>query len=184
MKGSKAVLACGIVIFAAAAQADTRDDVLAAAARCGVIRDDRVWLDCVYGAQQPMRAKLGLTPAPEAQQRLVPALNAAPPPAPLHPRGPTPAARQHKKPGFFESILASTPDSAAIRMTSYRYEKGGFVVELENGQEWRQTDIEGGTSNWDREASSYRVLISDGAFGAHTLRTTDGPRSFRVQRVR
>ena len=62
------------------AGADTRDDVLAGVARCGVIHDDRVWLDCVYGAQQPMRARLGLTPAPELQQRLVPGANVAPPP--------------------------------------------------------------------------------------------------------
>ncbi len=69
-------------------------------------------------------------------------------------------------------------------MASYRYEKGGFIVELENGQEWRQAEMEGGTSNWDREASTYRVLISDGAFGTHKLRTTDSPRTFRVERIR
>jgi len=185
MNGSKAVLICGIAISAAApVQADTRDDVLAGAARCGVIHDDRVWLDCVYGAQQPMRAKLGLTPAPELQQRLVPGVNVAPPPSPLQPRVATAPARPRKKPGFFESFMASTPDSAAIRMASYRYEKGGFVVELENGQEWRQADMEGGTSSWDRKASDYGVLISDGAFGTHNLRTTDSPRIFRVKRVR
>ena len=55
-----------------AAWADARDDVLSAIARCNVIHDNRVWLDCVYGAQQPMRALLGLPPAPEYQQRLVP----------------------------------------------------------------------------------------------------------------
>ena len=61
-------------LSAAPAIADTtRDEVLAGVARCGVIHDDRVWLDCVYGANQPMRAQLGLTPAPEFQQRLVPA---------------------------------------------------------------------------------------------------------------
>ena len=172
-------------LSAAPAIADTtRDEVLAGVARCGVIHDDRMWLDCVYGAQQPMRAKLGLTPAPESQQRLVPGVNVAPPHPPSQPRVATAPARPRKKPGFFERILTSTPDSAAIRMASYRYEKGGFIVELENGQEWRQAEMEGGTSNWDREASTYRVLISDGAFGTHKLRTTDSPRTFRVERIR
>ena len=40
--------------------------------RCGGIADDRTWLDCVYGAAQPMRAQLGLPPAPASQQELVP----------------------------------------------------------------------------------------------------------------
>ena len=67
------MLLCGLVLLAAAgARADTRDDVLSGIERCGVIHDDRTWLDCLYGAEQPMRAHLGLPPAPEFQQRLVP----------------------------------------------------------------------------------------------------------------
>ena len=66
------VLAAGILASVASAQADTRDDIIAAIQRCGVIHDNRVWLDCAYGAIQPMRAQLGLQPAPEFQQRLVP----------------------------------------------------------------------------------------------------------------
>ena len=176
-----AIFAC---LCATPALADTRDDVLAGVARCGVIHDDRVWLDCVYGAQQPMRAKLGLTPAPELQQRLVPGVNVAPPPSPLAPRVVTAPARPRKKPGFFGSILASTPKSDAVRMTSYRYEGGGFVVELENGQEWRQADVEGGTSRWNRKPADYRVLITEGAFGTYNLRTVDEPHIYKVKRVR
>src|SRR4051794_23096556 len=62
-------------------RADTRDEVLSGIARCSVIHDNRVWLDCVYGAQQPMRALLALPPAPEYQQRLVPPAGSAPMPA-------------------------------------------------------------------------------------------------------
>src|ERR1700761_6018227 len=54
------------------ALAAPRDDVLFGISRCGGIADDRTWLDCVYGAAQPMRAKLGLPPAPASQQALVP----------------------------------------------------------------------------------------------------------------
>ena len=56
----------------AAAHAGPRDDVKAAAARCDGIGDDLTWLNCYYGAAQPVRAELGLSPAPEAQQDLVP----------------------------------------------------------------------------------------------------------------
>ena len=181
-----AAAACG-VMAAPAVLADTRGDVTSAIARCGVIHDDRVWLDCVYGAQQPMRAQLGLPPAPEYQQRLVPGANVALPPPPQQQQQQRLAvpARPRKKPGFFESFVTSTPKSEAVRMAAYRFEKGGgFVVELENGQEWRQTEVEGGTANWDHQPSAYRVLITDGAFGTYNLRTIDDPRIYKVKRVR
>ncbi|MBA2588020.1 MAG: hypothetical protein H0U98_05270 [Alphaproteobacteria bacterium] len=175
----------GFMLLASPAGADTRDDVLAGVARCGVIHDDRVWLDCVYGAQQPMRAKLGLSPAPELQQRLVPGANVAPPPPQSQPRVATAPVRPRKKPGFFESLVTTTAERDAPRMASYRFEKNGaFVVELENGQQWRQAGVEGGTVSWSRPPSEYRVVITDGTFGSHVLRASDSPRTYRVERVR
>jgi hypothetical protein len=52
------------------AQARVRDDVMAGAFRCGGVGDSRLWLDCYYGAAQPARAALGLSPAPAVQSRL------------------------------------------------------------------------------------------------------------------
>jgi hypothetical protein len=68
----------------AAADAGPRDDVKAGAARCDSISDDHTWLNCYYGAAQPVRAELGLSPAPDSQVSLVP-----PPdqPAPAEKRG-------------------------------------------------------------------------------------------------
>src|SRR6187551_3725778 len=93
-----AALGC---VAASQAQADPRSDVLAGIQRCGVINDDRVWLDCVYGANQPMRARLGLAPAPEFQQRLVPPvqLGSIAPQMDSGAARPTPAP-SNKKPGF------------------------------------------------------------------------------------
>src|ERR1700749_2359927 len=62
----------GLVSLALPAMAAPRDDVLFGISRCGGIADHRTWLDCVYGAAQPMRSKLGLPPAPASQQALVP----------------------------------------------------------------------------------------------------------------
>ena len=165
------------------ALADTRDEVIAGIERCGVIHDDRVWLDCVYGANQPMRARLGLQPAPEFQQRLVPSvqLSSAPPP----PRVASRQAPPRKKPGFFDTLLGNAPPAAVSRMRSYRYDKGGaFIVTLENGQEWRQTDVEGGTTSWYKSPAAYTVTIVPGAFGSYSLRTADSPHSFKVERVK
>ena len=66
---------------AASAEARPRDDALSGAVRCGVIADSRQWLDCFYGAAQPVRAGLGLAPALAAQVQL-----AAAPPAGGAPR--------------------------------------------------------------------------------------------------
>ena len=65
---------------AAAAGDPTRDDVMLNLQRCAGITDNRIWLNCFYGAAQPMRAQLGLPPAPDAQVNLVKNTPVAPPP--------------------------------------------------------------------------------------------------------
>ena len=64
------LLMLAATLCAVPAQARGRDDVMAGAYRCGVISSDRLWLDCFYGASQPVRAQLGLPPAPDAQLHL------------------------------------------------------------------------------------------------------------------
>jgi hypothetical protein len=173
----------GVFLAASQTHAGTRDDVIAGVDRCGVIHDDRVWLDCVYGAQQPMRAQLGLPPAPEFQQRLVPPLGAMMPAQP--PRAVARRAPPRKKDGFFTTLIGEATPEAVSRMASYRYDKNGaFVVTLDNGQEWRQTDVVGGTVSWVKPPASYMVTISPGAFGSYSLHTDNSPHSFKVERVK
>ena len=59
-----------LLLAAEPAAARPRDDAIAGAFRCSVIADSRQWLDCYYGAAQPVRAALGVPPALEAQIRL------------------------------------------------------------------------------------------------------------------
>ena len=172
------------------AWADTRGDVLAGIQRCGVIHDDRVWLDCVYGANQPMRAQLGLSSAPEFQQRLVPPpqSNTLPPPAfsAPPPGQPAPkAATSNKRPGFFAKLIGDAPPAAVSRMASYRYDSNGaFILTLENGQEWRQANPELGKVSWLKRPSAYNVTIIYGAFGSFNLRTDDSPQVYKVERLK
>src|SRR5258708_22329328 len=95
--------ATSCALMSQSALADTRDDVWAAMERCQAIQDDRAWLDCTYGAKQPMRAKLGLPPAPEYQQRLVPppALPAA---ADASSRKPPPSVPPHRSASFLQIL--------------------------------------------------------------------------------
>jgi hypothetical protein len=70
------LLVPAMLSLAAPAQARPRDDALLGAIRCAVIGDSRQWLDCYYGAAQPVRAALGMAPALAAQLNLA----ASPPP--------------------------------------------------------------------------------------------------------
>src|SRR4051812_5551859 len=56
------------LLLALPAFADTRDEVVQGILRCATITDDRNWLDCTYGAQQPMRTKRGLPRPRQSQQ--------------------------------------------------------------------------------------------------------------------
>lgn len=181
MNISKIIPVLMVIAAAPQAHADTRSDVIAGIERCGVMNDNKVWLDCVYGAIQPMRAQLGLQPAPEFQQRLVPPVQMATAPAPT---GTARPAAPRKKPGFFDNLLNAPPVTVS-KMASYHYEKNGaFVVALENGQQWRQTELTAGNISWSKEPASYTVTITQGAFGSYSLRTSDNPRTYRVEPVK
>jgi hypothetical protein len=135
-----------------------------------------------------MRAQLGLPPAPEFQQRLVPPAQPGIT-APVARSAPavrsTPAPVPRKKAGFLDSLLGTAPPVASSRMASYRYEKNGaFVVTLENGQQWRQTDVEGGAVTWTKSPSKYLVKVTPDAFGTYSLRTDDNLRAYKVEPVK
>ena len=65
-----------VIVTAGSTVARPRDEVLVGTFRCAPISDARTWLNCYYGAAQPVRATLGLPPAPAGQVAL-----AANPPA-------------------------------------------------------------------------------------------------------
>lgn len=186
MKFAKAILLSVSCLLALGVdvRAGTRDDVKSGMLRCDVIPDDRTWLDCLYGADQPMRARLGLPPAPDFQQRLVPAAvptGSAPAKSTTSWRPPT---QPRRKAGFFATLFGDAPPVSVSRMVSYRFEKSGaFVVVLENGQQWRQTDVEAGAVTWIKPASAYRVSITQGAFGSYNLSINDNPRPYKVEPV-
>src|SRR5580700_9330695 len=119
MSMKRAFLLSAVMLMALVhpALADTRSDILATFNRCGVFADDRTWLNCIYGAVQPMRSQLGLPPAPASQTNLVPSTvpmsqlppppPPPPPPLPSSPPPPSPAVRQaNNGGGSFMAFLA------------------------------------------------------------------------------
>lgn len=59
-----------LVLLAATAEARPRDEAMARAYGFAAQPVTRVWLDCYYGAAQPVRAALGMPPASAGQVRL------------------------------------------------------------------------------------------------------------------
>ena len=172
-------MAVTMLAFAAPAHADTRDDVMAAMQRCAIIQDDRTWLDCTYGAQQMMRARLGLPPAPEFQQRLVPPASAPLPSvaaaAPQRFAAPPP----QRSSGFLG--LGGSAPLAVSTLTRVQYDKqGAFVVTLDNGQVWRQANIDDGRKANLRAGT--RIAITPGSLWTYNLKADGDPRSYKVER--
>lgn len=177
-------------VLAMPALADTRDDVMGAMQRCSVMRDDRSWLECTYGAQQLMRAKLGLPPAPDYQQRLVPPAPSASMPAPIQsvsapvqaPAKPVASAPQpHRRGGFFGILAGSAPPVAVSTLASVRYDsEGDFTITLQNGQIWHQVNAETGLKA--KLTVGSKVTITPGAMWSYNLKTDDSSHVYKVER--
>lgn len=153
----------GLVLLTQGALAEpTRDEVMSGAARCAGIADNRTWLDCFYGSAQPMRAMLGLQPAPAAQTKLVPPEGAAYMGAPVAAR---PVAAPEKSRGFFADILGSTkPVVSNVPMISYRIGRDGrFTVVLKNGQTYQQEESDLVFAKWNKPPETYQVTIISAA---------------------
>ena len=166
------LLISGLVMLASlpALAEPTRDEVMAAAARCDGIADNRVWLDCFYGSAQPMRALLNLAPANPAQVRLVPPPGAEPRRVPVvasaQPR------QQQQSGGFWSDVLGDTkPEARDIAMSKYDFDRSGRLrVALANGQVWQQMESDVARAKWNKPASSYRASVSRGVMGTYDLR--------------
>jgi hypothetical protein len=164
---------------AAAASNPARDDVMANIQRCAGIADNRVWLNCFYGAAQPMRAELGLPPAPDSQVSLVKNIPVTPPPMKSDSGG-----------GWLGigNIFDSGPDVAAtpgaMRLTAYSFGKDGlFTATLADGEVWKQSPYDDLRARWSDKPTSYTVVVSQDMMGSHTMRV-QGDQNYRVMRVK
>ena len=171
-------LVAGLVLSTLPVFAGVREDVLAAMQRCSVIQDDKVWLDCTYGAQQLMRARLGLAPAPEFQQRLVPpaymASAAAPP---MREAAPLP----RRKDGLMQ-MFNDSPPLITSALVGVRYDRlGGFIATLENGQVWHQVNVTEGSPK-ARLTLGAKVRILRGAMWSYDLKADNNPHTYKVNR--
>lgn len=156
-----------------AAKAAPRDDSRAGIARCDQIADDRQWLDCIYGAVQPMRARLGLAPAPDFQQRLVPGGAAVARALPQRPVAIAPTATVQKRSDNW------------VHLTAYSFDrKGMFTITLPDGTIWRQQADDVNYAHWKEPASHYVVSVGEGLAGHGVLELRNDGNEYQVQRIR
>jgi hypothetical protein len=181
------------------AMGGVRQDVLSGAIRCGGVADDRQWLDCYYGAAQPMRAQLGLAPAPQAQQTVARPVTPAPAqplmtPAPYAPLPPAPysqvasapppqramPARMPASPGFIDGLFGNNPVVTRGRIASLTTNKQGyFTATLDNGQVWEQTS--GDIPNWRNDPTTLDVTVTRGMLRTFNFRVEGDPHHYKVK---
>ena len=164
--------------MAAPAQGGARDVVMSGSARCAAIGDNRLWLDCYYGAAQPMRAELGLIPAAQSQTAL-----AATPSRPLAVQPAPPVnsavlyAPKKTKGGVMASILGGAQLTPKMALASYKFDSYGiFTVTLSDGGVWKQSPDDSNFARWKKAPATYRATISQGAFSSFNMRI-DGDRN-------
>jgi hypothetical protein len=165
---------------AAAASDPTRDDVMLNLQHCAGITDNRTWLNCFYGAAQPMRAQLGLPPAPDAQVSL--AKNTPVPPPPMK----SDSGGGWLGIGNLNPFSSSDDDfsSGTTRLSAYNFGKDGlFTVTLADGEVWKQSPYDDLRAHWSDQAASYIVIVSADTMGSHTMRVK-GDHNYRVLRVK
>ena len=162
------------------ALADPRQDTLAGISRCAGLPDDRTFLDCVYGAAQPLRAQLGLPPAPPFQTQLVPPAPGArmgvAPPMAAAPAGVASVPPPQKTNGLFGSLFDNGSEET-LQMASYTFNpRGFFTVTLSNGQVWRQRANDTAFAIWGAKPNAYYVTVRAQSTGGYslTVRGSDG----------
>jgi hypothetical protein len=183
----------GILLAAMISQpvrADTRVDVESAFSRCNVFADDRTWLNCIYGAVQPMRNKLGLPAAPPSQTNLVPSASlmpqAAPPSSPpVAQAAPAQPARDgDDSAGFVAFLVGGRPVLTDMPVTAYNIDHYGiFSITLANGQVWREVDG-GAVAHWHEAPAHYKASIVKGSLNSYILTMAGEGIDYKVQRVR
>jgi hypothetical protein len=191
------IVALGLASLALPAMAGPRDDVLYGISRCGGIANDRTWLDCVYGAAQPMRATLGLPPAPASQQALVPPpipgqaapsaqAMAAPAMTPDQQKDFQEYSRLSVVPRFILKMATPTEEKPEPPTTlkSYKFDAAGyFTVALANGETWRQSASDTVYAHWNKAAGTYSVQIVAASTQTGRLLKVGG-QTFQVEQVK
>ncbi|HEY2034938.1 MAG TPA: hypothetical protein VGH02_14755 [Rhizomicrobium sp.] len=199
---SIAVTTAGLLaVLSGIAQAGPRDDVLAAMGKCAAMADDKERLGCYDGLAPRLRDALNAPPAtldhpPTKEEQeswfgfdlgnvfgSAPAAQTTPEKFGADKLPPPPAVASTGGNG----VSAAPPepqeiDSITATVTEYSFNPfGKFIVFLDNGQVWRETDPDQAHFN---KSGPNTVTIERGALGSYNLLINDGNHTYKVTRVK
>jgi len=195
-----AVTSLGLLALAAPpAIAGTRDDVLEAMGKCATLTDDKARLSCYDAVAPRLRDALATPPAtldhkPTADEQKswfgfdIGSWfgNNNPPPQGQTTPQQFGADRLPPPPPPATGASAAAPpqpeeiDSITAAVTEYSFNAfGKFIVFLDNGQVWKETEAD--RANFHAGDS---VTIERGAFGSYNLHINDNNKVYKVTRVK
>jgi hypothetical protein len=182
--------------------ADTRELVMARAARCGQIAATREWLDCYYAAAQAARAELGLAPAPQAGR--FDALFEGPLPSfPAPPARAAAGEEPQQSNSFVGTMLgygdkvpaaqfglrnarpgpAGNVDHITSQLSDYKRQSDGlFRITLANGQVWQSREPD--PIPFTKAPGTYTVTIAHGALNSFNLIIAGLSGGYKVVRLK
>jgi hypothetical protein len=183
-----------VLSFSGAAPAAPRDDVLDAMGKCAAIADDKARLACYDALSPRLRDALATPPADLAHEptkdeqkswfgfdmgALFGTGSSAKQTTPQQFGGETTPQAQAQQ----QTVAAEEIDSISAGVTDYSFTPfGKFIVFLNNGQIWRQSD--GDAAHFKKVAIDNTVTISRGLLGSYNLQINDGNHVYKVTRVK
>ncbi|HXL98566.1 MAG TPA: hypothetical protein VN932_01450 [Rhizomicrobium sp.] len=185
-----------VLSFPGAAPAAPRDDVLDAMGKCAAVADDKARLACYDALSPRVKDALATPPADLAHEPTkdeqkswfgfdMGALfgtgsNAKQTTPQQFGSETTPQAQAQQ-----QTVAAEEIDSISAGVTDYSFTPfGKFIVFLNNGQIWRQSDGDSDAAHFKKVAIDNTVTISRGLVGGYNLQINDGNHIFKVTRVK
>jgi hypothetical protein len=188
-------LIAALVIFASAALAGPRDDVIAAMGQCAAISDDKARLACYDALAPQAKQALGTPPASlpgnraptEEEQKSWFGFNLGSlfGTSPQQQTAPQQFGSDKLPEAQTQERTALTVDSISAGVTDYAFTPfGKFIVFLDNGQVRRQEEGDSDRAFFHKAAKDNTVTIERGVLGSYNLRINDSNKLFKVTRVK
>lgn len=192
MNSRALLLGCALAVAATTpALATSRDDLLNAMNKCGAIADNTERLACYDGLKPQVQALLAQTPQEVAKEEssswfgLDNLFGGRPAPqveAKQFGSEKLPAKEQAKvNPPEINTIREL--DSISATLTDYAYtHTGRFIVFLDNGQIWQQTEADTENVHFRHDPKDNKVTITRGMMLTYDLKLNTGNKLYKVRR--
>jgi hypothetical protein len=179
------------LLIVAPAHAATRDDLLKAMDKCMAVADNAERLACYDALKPQVQAALALTPEQVAKEESsswfgLDHLFGGKPAPQVEPKqfgsDQLPPAEQAKVMPPEVAIVREL-DSISATLTDYALNSSGhFIVFLDNGQVWQQSEGDTDTIHFRHDPKDNKVRITRGLMGTYDLKLNTANQIYKVRR--